>query len=183
MTVGSSSLRPGPPCSTLPSLAHHHWEPLLKIEECLNLACQVRAEDVERLRSLESSVAAAQKELKKVQGNASGLQGQAQKLQEQIDNVGGEPLKKSKAKVESLQEVNGSLQTVPVQPPICFFVLISNSAPHVYCSLVDSKTVSAPQFNSTTHTPFCPSRNNPGMIIIMRIIIIIIIGTKGNLNR
>jgi peptidoglycan hydrolase CwlO-like protein len=67
--------------------------------------CQVGAEDVKRLKSLEASLAAAEKELEKVQAGASGLQARAQKVQEQIDNVGGEPLKKRKAKVASLQEV------------------------------------------------------------------------------
>jgi len=87
-------------------------------------SCQVGAEDVKRLKSLEGSVAAAEKELKKVQGGASGLQARAEKVQEQIDNVGGEPLKKRKAKVASLQEVTSTSSiltrwrclTQPVQP-------------------------------------------------------------------
>jgi len=96
--------------------------------------CQVGAEDVKRLKSLESSVAAAEKELEKLQGSASGLQGQAQQLQAQIDNVGGEPLKKRKSKVESLQEVMHPLPTLPphqvqVQPTYYFCVHVFHLHP------------------------------------------------------
>ena len=70
--------------------------------------CQVGAEDVKRLKALEAGVAAAEKELKKVQAGASGLQERAQEVQAQIDGAGGEPLKKRKAKVASLQEVTSA---------------------------------------------------------------------------
>ena len=47
----------------------------------------------------------ATKELQKLQDSASGLHAQAEKLKQQISDVGGEPLKKKKANVKQLHEV------------------------------------------------------------------------------
>ncbi len=47
----------------------------------------------------------AAKELQKLQDSASSLLAQAETLQQQISDVGGEPLKKKKAAVKQLHEV------------------------------------------------------------------------------
>lgn len=69
------------------------------------MTCQVGAEEVRKLKDLESAVKSAAKELQKLQESASGLHAQAEQLQQQISDVGGEPLKKKKANVKRLHEV------------------------------------------------------------------------------
>ena len=49
-----------------------------------------------------------EKELQKLQDSASGLHAQAEMLQHQISDVGGEPLRKKKAHVKRVHEVNFS---------------------------------------------------------------------------
>lgn len=64
------------------------------------------AEDAKRLKALESSISAAEKELRPLKTLAAGLQAKTEELHQQIEDAGGEPLKKAKKAVADLQEVS-----------------------------------------------------------------------------
>lgn len=66
-------------------------------------------EESQRLQALKAAAEAASAELQKLQNSAAGFHEEAASLQTQIDNVGGEPLKKKKADVQHLQTVSHPL--------------------------------------------------------------------------
>ena len=67
---------------------------------------QIGAAEAKQLKALEATIAATEAEQQPLQKSASGLQAKAAKLQGQIDDAGGEPLRNKKALVASLQEVS-----------------------------------------------------------------------------
>ena len=67
---------------------------------------QVGAGDASRLQTLDTEIAASEKELQSLKASSSGLQKEAESLQAKVDNAGGEKLKKKKASVSKLQEVS-----------------------------------------------------------------------------
>ena len=69
---------------------------------------QLGAAEAKQLKALEATIAATEAELQPLQKSASGLQAKVAKLQAQIDDAGGEPLRNKKALVASLQEVSHS---------------------------------------------------------------------------
>jgi septal ring factor EnvC (AmiA/AmiB activator) len=66
---------------------------------------QIGPEDAERLRTLEKDIAAAEKELQKLNSLSQGLQQKAADLQKKMDDAGGPQLKAKRAAVERLQKV------------------------------------------------------------------------------
>jgi uncharacterized coiled-coil protein SlyX len=63
----------------------------------------VRSEHASRLSELSSQLAASNAQLAKLRASCAGLQKKVAGLQERIDNAGGEPLRKQKERVASLQ--------------------------------------------------------------------------------
>lgn len=75
----------------------------------LALRVQMKPEDAARLTALKKEIAAGEAELAKLKQSAAGLLAQADKLQEQLDNVGGPKMKKQKQAVADLQQVRHAI--------------------------------------------------------------------------
>lgn len=70
-----------------------------------NSTAQVGEADARRLKELEAAVAAATKELQKLERSASGPKDRAAALQQKIEAAGGQPLKQARKRVAELQQV------------------------------------------------------------------------------
>lgn len=69
----------------------------------MQAATEVRADAADRLAELGRQLSDAIAQMAKLKANCSGLQKKVAALQDKIDNAGGEPLRKQKEKVASLQ--------------------------------------------------------------------------------
>jgi structural maintenance of chromosome 4 len=69
----------------------------------MQAAAEVRSEHAARLSELSSQLAASNAQLAKLRASCAGLQKKVAGLQEKIENAGGEPLRKQKERVASLQ--------------------------------------------------------------------------------
>ncbi|WIA28149.1 hypothetical protein OEZ86_010718 [Tetradesmus obliquus] len=85
----------------------------------LKAAAEVRSEHAARLTELSSQLAASTAQLAKLRASCAGLQKKVAGLQDKIDNAGGEPLRKQKERVASLQskqqEASGAATKKAVQ--------------------------------------------------------------------
>jgi hypothetical protein len=66
-------------------------------------ATEVRADDAARLSELAAQLSKESAELAKLRASCAGLQKRASGLQDKIDNAGGEPLRRARERVASLQ--------------------------------------------------------------------------------
>ena len=81
---------------------------------------QVSAEDARKTEALQATVSSATKELEKLHKSASGLHEKVAKLQREIDEAGGEALKKKKDEVTrtlavSPQPIYANLEGLPAK--------------------------------------------------------------------
>ncbi len=69
---------------------------------------QVNGEEAARLEALERDIGEEGKQVAELRRKSDGLSQKAAALEQQIENAGGEKLRKQKAQVAKLQEVGGS---------------------------------------------------------------------------
>ncbi|WIA08081.1 hypothetical protein OEZ85_007544 [Tetradesmus obliquus] len=92
---------------------------LAELKAAAEAAAEVRSEHAARLTELSSQLAASTAQLAKLRASCAGLQKKVAGLQDKIDNAGGEPLRKQKERVASLQskqqEASGAATKKAVQ--------------------------------------------------------------------
>lgn len=69
----------------------------------LQAAAEVRADAADRLTELGKQLSKEMADMAKLKANCAGLQKKVTAVQDKIDNAGGEPLRKQKEKVASMQ--------------------------------------------------------------------------------